>query len=135
MKWIATLALVLVSMQAVAEDRRLGPVVAVERDIPNVFQACVDKVKLDPKNPTTIFSCTFPVTKNKAEFSVGQQNLLNLYKEGCSVEGTVQGTTLLIMFGTNPGRTNFESAKVCLRKALDASPDGDRLKFIVYSVE
>lgn len=144
MKWIFAVPVVAVTTvmitlsltsPAMAADRPLGTVVAVERDIPNVYQSCVDQVKLDPKQPTSFFFCKFPATKNKVEFSIGEQFVLMLDKDGCTVEGVVNNSTLLITFGTNPERSSFDSAKACLRKAFDASPNKDDLKFIIYSVQ
>jgi hypothetical protein len=119
---------------SLAADRVIGPVQAIERDMDNVFQSCVDQVK-DPNQQQSIFFCSFPLAKTKTEFTTGRQFMLQYGKDGCSVEAVVENTFLTIMFGLSQGSSSFATAKNCFSKALDASANKDHFKFIIYSAQ
>lgn len=130
-----TLALALTSFTtAHAADRKIGNVIAVERTIEDVYSTCIDQVK-DHKGETAFASCKFDAKKTNADFSQGAQRLLNLWKDGCEVEATAQAGIVLITFNANGAKATLDDSKACLRKAIDAAPNGDTFKFIAYTIE
>jgi len=130
-----TLVLALTSVTtAHAADRKLGNVVAVERTVEDVYQTCVDQLK-DHKGDTPFASCKFDVKKTNADFTQGMNRVLGLFKNGCEVEGYVQNGAILVTFLANGDNATLSDSKACLRKAIDASVNGDKFKFIVFTVE
>lgn len=132
---VLTLALAFTAVStAHAADRKIGNVIAVERTINDVYQTCVDQLK-DHKGDTAFASCKFDAKKTNADFSQGSQRVLTLMKDGCQVEGTAQNGVVLVIFEATAPKSTLDDSKACLRKAIDASTNGDAFKIIVFTVE
>lgn len=130
-----TLALAFTAVTtAHAADRKIGNVIAVERTVDDVYASCVDQVK-DQKEESTFASCKFDLKKTNADFSQGAQRLLGLMKDGCEVEAYAQSGMILVTFQATGAKSTLSDSKACLRKAIDAAPNRDSFKAIVFTVE
>lgn len=131
---LAVVSLVGSVLPVQAADRKIGNVIAVERTIEGVYESCLEQIESE-KSAATIYACKFETKNTNADLSPGARRLLNFSKNQCYVEATLQNSVILIMFNSKKEKATFTMAKNCLRDALDASPDKDNFKYVVYTIE
>ncbi|WP_413290423.1 hypothetical protein [Bdellovibrio sp. HCB337] len=122
------------AVNAQAADRKIANMIAVERSIDNVYQACVDQVPADDMD-SNLFSCKFSTAKTALDFTAGTQSLLAVMDADCTVEASVQNSVVLVLFSSHTGKKDFAGAKACLQRAVSASKNKDSFKFYVYTLE
>lgn len=117
-----------------ASDKKIGNVIAVERTLHDVYQSCIDQMKV-AEAESTFASCALNSKKTSADFSFGTQKILGYTKNSCSVEALVAAGVVLVTFQNTAAKATVEDSKLCLRKALDASANKDSFKFMAFTVE
>jgi hypothetical protein len=117
MKTIIALAAMAFTFSAHASDTRLGSVVAVQRQVDNLYSTCIANVNGDTTQPNSFFSCVIPVAKAN-ELSVTTSRFVHEFNDRCLTEGTLQNGKILITFGTAKDESSFNEAKTCLAQGL-----------------
>lgn len=130
MKWLVTALTLFLALNVHAADRKLGNVVAVEREITNIYQTCMNQ--LDPKDQGPYYTCKISAVQNDKELALSNKNILFLNDPTCVVEGGLQNSSIFIMYNSADLKADPAISKNCLRKSLGSS---DSLKMIVYTLE
>jgi hypothetical protein len=120
MKLFIALLATLVAFSAKAEDRKLGNVILVEREIPTPFDLCVKNMidKTDKQQP--MFYCVIKYTKAAVEMPLGKNAPINYKDDTCVVRAEVGNGNMMIGFGPNKEPVDFATARACLQKGLTA---------------
>lgn len=133
MKSLFIFAALLVSFSAHAQDRKIGNVVAIEREIPNLKETCLKNTddNADSK-PNSFFACAFTFV-SKSEIAITSGRVLTLRDKECNVLGEAEKGSIMITFTTTKiGKSTFQESVACLEKALATN---NSLKLLVYSFE
>lgn len=131
MKVILIFAALFVTFTAQASDRKVGNVIAVEREIPDLYNSCLKNMQDSTDKPQSFFSCAIKYTTD-GEMPVSKGRLLKLMDERCQVIGEAISGNLVITFAGKKAPSTFETSRACLEKALS---DKDFAKVIVYTLE
>lgn len=131
MKAIISILLMVVGITANAGDRKIGTVVAVEREISDVYATCLKKTDTDTTKPKVFFSCNFKYI-NDGELAVTSGRLVTLMDDKCSVMGEAINGTVIITYSSSEKPSSFESSRACLARAFAGK---DALKMLVYTIE
>jgi hypothetical protein len=136
MKWILSALSMVLAFNVYAADKKVGNVIAVERTLENVFATCIDEVQKDKTfDPNAqYFGCGMDAISGN-ESVPGNQRLLRVRTETCTVDADIVGTRAVIMFNGMEKKANFASARACLETALRGANNGSTLKFTVFTVE
>lgn len=131
MKLIFALVATMIAFSAHAADTKIGNVIAVEREIPDVFNLCVtNTTKIEGEH--SFYSCAIKYTKSSIEMALPGRSPL-MYNEGnCAVNAELGNGNILFTYGKKSGTSDFNSAKECLSKAIASK---GALKVIVYTIE
>lgn len=134
MKLIFSLATLLFAFSVHAADRKLGNVIAVERDVTNIYNSCTSNVIPDPQKTKSaaLYSCSVPVLKD-GDASITRGTFLNGVGQDCIVDGEVGNGSLVIEFSTSAENSSYTDSQACLKRALDAINNDTKL--IIYTVE
>lgn len=130
MKLFFVLASMILAFSANAADRKVGNVIAVEREVNDLYNTCIGKVE-DTAKPKSFFSCGIKYTTD-GELPVSKGRVLKLIDDKCSVVGETMNGVLLITFAGSQNPSTFEVSRLCLERAL--SPK-DSVKVILYTLE
>ncbi|AZZ35555.1 hypothetical protein CIK05_01640 [Bdellovibrio sp. qaytius] len=117
MKLIFALTATLIAFSAQANDRKIGNVIAVERQITNIYDSCLSKVSGDTSKDQDFFICTINFLKTPTEMAITKGGLIRLVDSNCKVYGDAANGALLITFGKAQGLSDFAAAKNCLAQA------------------
>lgn len=120
-----------VGVGAQAGDRKIGNVVAVEREISDIYNTCLKKADSDTSKPQSFFSCSIKYIVD-GEIAVSSGRMIKLIDDKCSVIGEAINGTLIITYASAQKPSSFESSRTCLERALIAK---DPLKLLVYTIE
>ncbi|MGE5084946.1 MAG: hypothetical protein ACM3MG_01500 [Bacillota bacterium] len=131
MKLIFALVATLIAFSAHATDRKIGNVIAVEREISDVYNRCVEATsKMDGERST--FFCAIKYTKSPVEMALPGRAPL-MYEDGsCVVSSELGNGNILFTFGKKSGSSDFAGAKECLAKAIASK---GTIKTLVYTIE
>ncbi|QDK36683.1 hypothetical protein [Bdellovibrio sp. NC01] len=132
MKLIFALAATLIAFSAHAEDRKIGNVIAVERQVPNMYDTCVKNVTGDTSKEQSFYFCAINFLKSPLETSSSKGGVIRYKEANCRVDGEVANGVLLITFGRESGNTDYATAKGCLQRALNQP---NNMSFVVYTIE
>ncbi|KHD89774.1 MAG: hypothetical protein OM95_01495 [Bdellovibrio sp. ArHS] len=131
MKLFFVVASMLLAFSAQANDRKIGNVIAVERDIHDVNATCLKNISGDTSKPQSFFSCGIKYIA-EGEIPVSKGRAFKLVDESCQVYGETINGVLLITFGTAKGSSTFEASRACLARSLATK---DSVKVVVYTLE
>ncbi len=131
MKFFFAIASLLVAFSAQAADRKVGNVVAVEREISDLYNTCLKEIQDLTDRPQNFFSCAIKYTTD-GELPVSRGRVLRLKDERCQVVGETINGVLMITFSGAKTPSTFEASRACLAKALS---EKDFIKVIVYTLE
>lgn len=131
MKSLFVIASLLVAFTAQAADRKVGTVMAVEREISDLYNTCLKEVQDPTDKPQSFFSCAIRYTTD-GELPVSKGRVLRLKDERCHVVGETINGVLMITFAGAKSPSTFEASRACLEKALN---EKDFVKVIVYTLE
>lgn len=132
MKLFFILASLLVSFSVQASDRKVGNVIAVEREISNIYKTCLDNLSSDDTGEAkSFFACGIRYLTD-GEMAISTGRVLRLKDAQCKVEGFVKNGVLMITFSTTKNTSGFAESRLCLEKATLAS---NSAKTLVYTVE
>ena len=133
MKIIFALVASLMAFSAAhAEDHKVGNVIAVQRDINNLYDTCVKNVVGDVSKTQNSFFCNIKFIKSPTEIPVSRGGVIRFQDDRCQVFGDVEGGFLMIGFGKAQGASSFEQAKVCLQRSLQGR---DSTAVLVYTLD
>lgn len=129
------IAFVLISMllafSVQAADRKVGTVIGVEREIPDVYSTCLKNVSGDTSKPKSFFSCAIKYVDD-GELPVTKGRAFRLTDDRCSVHGDLTNGVLFITFTGAKNPSSFEVSRGCLERSL---PNNASVKAIVYTLE
>lgn len=132
MKLFFVLASMLLAFSANAADRKVGNIVAVEREISDIYNTCIKSLQdEDTSKPAYIFSCAFKYL-NDGEMAVSKGRIVKLMDDKCTVIGDAANGTIMITFNTAKSPSSFEESRLCLERALTPK---NSAKVIVYTLE
>lgn len=131
MKVLFVLASLCIAVSAQAADKKLGNVIAIERELPNLSEACIKNVISDITKPSSFFSCAVKFTAG-AETPVSKGTIFKMVDNNCSVVGEAINGTLLVTFAGAKNSSTFEASRACLETAL---ADKEPVKVFLYTVE
>ena len=132
MKLFIAVAATLIAFTAQANDRKLGNVIAVERQITNIYDKCLSKVSSDTTKDSSFFICSFSFLKSSAETQISKKIVLTYATNDCRVNAEAVNGFLFMTFGKAKGSSNFSTAKNCLAQAIDNST---AVNVNVYTIE
>ena len=132
MKLFIAVAATLIAFTAQANDRKLGNVIAVERQITNIYDKCLSKVSSDTTKDSSFFICSFSFLKSSAETQIAKKYVINFATNDCRVNGEAVNGFLFMTFGKANGTSNFATAKNCLAQAID---NNTAVNVNVYTIE
>lgn len=121
---------ILFSLQAHA-DKKIGNVIAVEREISDVYNRCLRNMTTATSEPRSLFSCTIKYARD-GEWPVSRGRVLKMVDAQCSVTADHANGSLVLTFTGAKNPSTFESAKNCLQKSLT---EADTLSVILYTLE
>ncbi|MEK2644280.1 hypothetical protein [Bdellovibrio sp. BCCA] len=130
MKLFFVLATMLMAFTVHAADRKVGNVIAVEREITDLYNTCLGKVE-DTTKPKSFFSCGIKYTTD-GELPVSKGRVIKLIDDKCSVVGETMNGVLLITFSGAQNPSTFEASRACLEKAVMPK---DSVKVVLYTLE
>lgn len=131
MKSVIFVLAMMVGLTVHAGDRKIGNVIAVEREISDIYTTCLKKTDADTSKPQTFFSCGFKYIVD-GEIAVNSGRVVKLIDDKCSVIGEAINGTLIITYASAQKPSTFEASRMCLERALTAK---DSLKMMVYTIE
>lgn len=131
MKMLFVLLTTVLAFSAHANDRKVGNVIAVERELSDLYSTCLKATSGDTSKSQMFYSCAINFL-SEGELPVSSGRVIKLIDSQCSVVGEVLKGTLLITYSTGQRPSNFEASKACLEKALLPK---DHIKLIVYTLE
>ncbi|WII73592.1 hypothetical protein QJS83_06865 [Bdellovibrio sp. 22V] len=133
MKMFFVLASMFVAFSANAADRKVGNVIAVEREVPEIYDTCLSNMgDQDTTKPRSFYSCAIKYT-TAGEIPVSQGRVLRLKTDKCDVHGEAFNGVILITFANiSKDTATFEPSRSCLKNALTGK---DYVKAIVYTLE
>lgn len=120
-----------IGFSAQASDVKLGNVIAVEREITNIYETCIQNITGDTSKPTRMFICSFRFTKNN-EIGMSKARAFFMKNEQCDVHAEISNGSMLMTFATPQPTSSFEASKECLATAIRNSPP---VKSLIYAVE
>ncbi len=131
MKLLFVLASLFLAMTAQAEDRKVGTVIAVEREISDLKNTCLKATQDDRSKPASFFSCAIKYVGD-GEMAISKGRVLKLMDERCQVVGESVNGVIFITFASAKNRSTFEESQACLERAL---VNKDYLKVVLYTLE
>ena len=131
MKMFFAIASLFVAFSAHAADRKVGNVIAVEREISDLYNTCLKAVEGPTDKPQSFFSCAIKYVKD-GEIPVSKGRLLKLMDERCQVHGEAVNGVVFITFSGAKAPSTFDASRACLERALSQK---DFAKVIVYTLE
>lgn len=131
MKLYFILVSLLFVASAHASDRKVGNVIAVEREVSDIYSTCLKNGPENTTKPQSFFSCAIKYTTD-GELPVSKGRVIKLVDDKCSVVGETANGTLLITFAAAKSPSTFEASRSCLERALSTK---DYVKVIVYTLE
>lgn len=132
MKIILALALTIFAFSAQATDKKIGNVIAVERQITNIYDSCIETTGKSAQSARPYFICSVKYLQSPHEVAVGKGGVIRFQEQGCSVQADTDGGFLFIVYGKSEGNSDFQTAKACLQSALEKNKT---VSAIVYTVE
>ena len=132
MKVFALIIASFFAISAQAGDRKVGNVIAVEREITNVYESCVQNITGDTTKQRDIFVCNFSFLKSPNEVSLGKGGVIRYKDDACVVNADTGNGVVLVVFGPAKGTTTLDHAKVCLQRALQ---NNNSVTAVIYTVE
>lgn len=129
---LLVLTATLIAITAQANDRKLGNVIAVERQITNIFDNCLNKVTSDTTKDSSFYVCSYSFLKSPTEIQFGKKKAMNFSSKDCAVSAEFINGFVFITFGVANGQSNFATAKNCLAKSINNNTPVD---INIYSVE
>lgn len=132
MKSLLLITSLFISFSAHAVDRKLGQVIAVERELTDVYDTCLKTVSGDVSKPSSFFSCTVKFA-TAPEMPISKGNIFRLIDQNCSVTGEAINGTLLITFSGAKSNSTFEASRLCLENTLAANKNS--VKLHIYTIE
>ncbi len=131
MKLFFVLASLLLAFSAQAGDRKIGNVIAVEREITDIYDTCLKAVDGDTSKPKSFFSCGIKYV-GAGELPVSKGRVLKLVDERCNVWGDSMNGVILITFAGAGNTSSFETSRACLERATTPN---NSVKVVVYTHE
>lgn len=132
MKLIIALVATMIAFSAQANDRKVGNVIAVERQVTNLYDSCLRTVTGDITKEQTFFFCTINYLKSPLEVSVTKGGLIRYNSNGCNVDADAGNGVLVMTFGKAKGTSDYATAKSCLQAALQ---NANSVNVLVYTME
>lgn len=132
MKLFIAVAATLIAFTAQANDRKLGNVIAVERQITNIYDKCLSKVSSDTTKDSSFFICSFNFLKSSTETQIAKKIVVNYITNDCRVDAEAVNGFMFMTFGKAKGSSNFATAKNCLAQAVD---NNTAVNVNVYTIE
>lgn len=131
MKTVLFVVAMVIGLSAHAGDRKVGNIIAVEREISDIYTICLKKTGADTSKPQDFFSCGFKYV-SEGEIAVSSGRFLKLSDDTCSVIGESINGALLITYSGTKKPSTFETSRACLEKAITAQGS---VKMMVFTVE
>lgn len=132
MKLFFVIASLLFVVSANAADRKVGNVVAIEREIADVYSTCLKNMAdQDTSKSAYSFYCSIPFL-NDGELSITKGGIIRLIDNRCVVAGDVTNGKIFITFNTAKNLSTFEESRLCLQRSLTPS---NSKKVIIYTIE
>lgn len=130
-----TLATLLFAFSVHAADHKIGNVIAVERDVPNIYNSCMATVGPDPAaNKTSdLYTCYVGGIAKVGDTVITKGDFLKNVGTDCNVSGEINNGSLLIAFSTAADSSSYADSQACLKRALDVI--NDSTKIILYTIE
>ncbi|MDG0816894.1 hypothetical protein [Bdellovibrio svalbardensis] len=133
MKLIFALVATLIAFSAQANDRKIGNVIAVERQITNLYENCLSNISTDVSKEQTFFYCNISYLKSPLEMPVTKGGVIRFNDQRCRVDAEAGNGVLILSFGRAKGSvSDFATAKTCLQRALQNS---NSVSVLVYTME
>jgi hypothetical protein len=136
MKWTLALGALFLSLSVHAADKKIGNMIAVEREMTDIYENCVGQLKDKPAEEN-FYSCSFSLAKNNTEFSTTKMRVFGTssVQKSCSVEGYAEAGQLIITFYSNVDKAGIAEAKNCLKRALNDLSTPNTLSFVIFKIE
>lgn len=132
MKLFFVAASLLLAFTAQASDRKIGNVIAVEREIKDVYSTCLKNVTGDTTGSKFFFSCAIKYV-TPGEIPVTKGRAFRLHDEHCSVNADFANSgVLFVTFSSAKDTSTYETSKACLQQALTNIAS---VKTLVYTLE
>lgn len=132
MKLIFVLVATLIAFSAQANDRKLGNVIAIERQVTGLYDSCLSNVTSDITTEQSFFICNISYLKSPLEVSATKNGAIRFADNNCAVNADAANGFLIMTFGKATGSSDFATAKSCLQQALK---NNNSVDVLVYSVE
>ena len=132
MRLFIAVAATLIAFTAQANDRKLGNVIAVERQITNLYDNCLSKISSDTTKDSSFFICSYSFLKSSAETQIAKKDVINFVSNDCRVNAEAVNGFIFMTFGKAKGQSNFATAKSCLAQAID---NNTAVNVNVYTIE
>lgn len=113
-------------------DTKLGSVIAVERQLNNIYDGCLQNLTGDWQGKHFFFMCGIRYLNPSSELPVTRGGVIRFVDGDCSVDGELANGKLLLTFGHSKAATDLDTAKSCLRRGLT---NRDSMKVVVYTIE
>lgn len=120
------------AVSAHANTTKLGNVIAVEKEIENVYAECLKTFKETPKQEAQSYICVIPVTDKTTDTILNKGRVLNYKTKTCLVDAEAGPKSILLYFGSATTAVSFAEATACLSEAIAKS---DAVKVIMYTIE
>ncbi len=132
MKLIFALVATLIAFSAQANDRKVGNVIAVERQVTGLYENCLSNIASDVTKEQSVFFCTINYMKSPLEVPVSKGGMIRFRDDRCQVDADAGNGVLMISFGRLKGTSDFATAKTCLQRALQ---NANSVNVLVYTME
>ncbi len=131
MKKAVITLLTLFAVSSYAQDTKLGTVVAIERNISDIYSRCLSAVDKPVNGPQYFFSCAFKYTE-LGDLPVTQGKAFSYSKDHCQVYAETVNGNLFITFATDKNTSSYEESKACLGKSLEGNKT---VRTIIYTIQ
>lgn len=121
--------------QATLVDTNIGNVVAVERELNDIYEACAVKITNatgDITKPSRYFVCRFKITTDNEISQTTKAFLRTERSNPCTADGDLDNGNILIIFGVRDKFSSVEESKTCLAKVLSGK---NSLKAVVHTIQ
>lgn len=129
MKYVLLVFATALSFYTHAADKKIGNLIAIEREVTGVYDSCLTNIKEMETSPGR-YSCLVRYLKDP-EFSLKRESILRDSDANCDVTGDIMSGSLMLVFKSKNSR-ELPEAKSCLQESLNKKGP---IKVLLYSVE
>jgi hypothetical protein len=116
------------------KDSKIGPVVAIKREVSSVYDNCLAHMVGDTDKPMFAFSCRIEFQWDPATEVVMSSNpVLRHSEETCMVEANFSKERMVLVFGNPKAPLTLDEAKLCLDKGTKAF--GNKFNLMIFKAE